>query len=703
MLRAVSTLTCALINAILAFICNLLGWPIYLDTAGTIFMSAIGGLLPGIVTAVVTNLVCCLFNDLSIYFVIINILIAIFTAWFVHGKKYQRKSLIPVYILILTIISGGLGMAIQWGLLGRPQFDDVALAAEAIADQTDLSFFSCSVILNLGLNLFDKLISSGLAFGILHFVPLSVKSAIKNSSWKQRPLGAAELRKYTSRAGENRASLKQKLTVIFVIGAVSVAMVMTVCGLSFYFKILKMDYREDVINVAEFVVKNINGDSVESYLASGAKISEYSNAEYRRVNDILCDYQKSISKISYIYVYQVRADGCYLVFDTDPASQEESYIGEYIGFDEAFLPYLSTLLEGGEVDVIESNDSYGYLMTAYKPIYDSNGKCVAYAGADASLSIMTSKLFDFGLRLFLIFIGFIILILAFGLWVTDYDLIYPIKSMAGVANDFIQGEVDQKTLDDNVRKIRSLEIRTQDEIEDLYQALCKMSADMAEQMRDLRHYADSTTKMQNGLIITMADMVENRDSDTGAHVQKTAAYVKIILEGLRKHGYYLEKLTPKYISDVVMSAPLHDVGKINISDTILNFKGKLSPEDYEIMKTHTTHGKEIIEKAISTVKGESYLKEARNMAAYHHERWDGKGYPEGLHGEVIPLSARVMAVADVFDALTSARVYKPAFPVEKALDILREGSGSQFDAKCVEVFMDSLPEVLEVLKKFQES
>ena len=91
------------------------------------------------------------------------------------------------------------------------------------------------------------------------------------------------------------------------------------------------------------------------------------------------------------------------------------------------------------------------------------------------------------------------------------------------------------------------------------------------------------------------------------------------------------------------------------------------------------------------------------MAAYHHERWDGKGYPEGLHGEVIPLSARVMAVADVFDALTSARVYKPAFPVEKALDILREGSGSQFDAKCVEVFMDSLPEVLEVLKKFQES
>ncbi len=120
------------------------------------------------------------------------------------------------------------------------------------------------------------------------------------------------------------------------------------------------------------------------------------------------------------------------------------------------------------------------------------------------------------------------------------------------------------------------------------------------------------------------------------------------------------------------------------------------------MKTHTSAGKKIIEKAINTVQGENYLKEARNMAGYHHEKWDGSGYPEGLKGSVIPLSARIMAVADVFDALTARRVYKDPMPSEKAISIIVEGSGTQFDPKCVEAFVDSEVEVRRVLKKYQD-
>ena len=305
-------------------------------------------------------------------------------------------------------------------------------------------------------------------------------------------------------------------------------------------------------------------------------------------------------------------------------------------------------------------------------------------------------------RMLLVFSGFFILILGYGMWVSDYSLIYPVGRMAKSVEGFVLGGGEQAELDDNVRRIRKLDIRTEDEIERLYDLICKMASDVAEQMRSIRHYADATAQMQNGLILTMADMVESRDSDTGAHVQKTSAYVRIILEGLRKKGYYASKLTRKYMIDVEMSAPLHDVGKINIPDAVLNKPGKLDDEEFAIMKTHTTAGKEILEKAINTVKGGSYLKEARNMAAYHHERWDGKGYPEGLHGEVIPLSARVMAVADVFDALASPRIYKPAFPLEKALSIIEEGAGTQFDPKCVEVFMENLTEVKQVLKKYQE-
>ncbi len=307
---------------------------------------------------------------------------------------------------------------------------------------------------------------------------------------------------------------------------------------------------------------------------------------------------------------------------------------------------------------------------------------------------------SFSTKALFILLGFFILVIAHNLWVTNVTMVYPIRSMAKCVDDFSNLGYEQEQLDQNVRSIRALEIETNDEVEQLYDSICTMTLNLAEQMRDLRRLSDTTAKMQDGLIITMADMVENRDSDTGAHIQKTSAYVKIIVEGLQKKGYYASKINAKFISDVIRSAPLHDIGKINIPDAVLNKPGKLTDEEYEIIKTHTVAGKKIMEDAISTVKGENYLKEARNMAAYHHERWDGNGYPDGLHGEVIPLSARIMAVADVFDALTSARVYKPAFSLEKALTIINEGSGTQFDPKCVEVFMENLPEVKVILKKY---
>ncbi len=202
--------------------------------------------------------------------------------------------------------------------------------------------------------------------------------------------------------------------------------------------------------------------------------------------------------------------------------------------------------------------------------------------------------------------------------------------------------------------------------------------------------------MQNGLIYVLADMVESRDKNTGDHVRKTAAYVRLILQKMKEKGVHADMLSDEYVNDVANSAPIHDVGKILVSDVILNKPGKLTDEEFAIMKSHTTAGCKVIESAMSLVSDSGYLKEAKNLATYHHERWDGKGYPSGKAGEDIPLSARVMAVADVFDALVSKRSYKEPFPFEKAMDIIREGAGTQFDPEVAEIFIEAADEVRQI-------
>lgn len=199
-------------------------------------------------------------------------------------------------------------------------------------------------------------------------------------------------------------------------------------------------------------------------------------------------------------------------------------------------------------------------------------------------------------------------------------------------------------------------------------------------------YHEKVSRMQSGMITFMAEVVENRDDNTGGHIRRTATYVECIAKELKRQGRYSNILTDKYLSDMVVAAPLHDIGKIHIPDAVLNKPGKLTEEEFEIMKTHTTAGKELLIHAKEELGESGYLDVAVEMAAYHHEWWNGKGYPYGISGEEIPLCARIMAVADVFDALTSKRCYKSAMPLEKAYAIIREESGTHFDPAIVEAF-----------------
>ena len=193
-------------------------------------------------------------------------------------------------------------------------------------------------------------------------------------------------------------------------------------------------------------------------------------------------------------------------------------------------------------------------------------------------------------------------------------------------------------------------------------------------------------KIQQSVISSLATVVEERDEKTGGHITRTESYVKK-LAGMMKENDKYSGLSLDYYKNVILAAPLHDVGKIKISDAILNKPGRLTDDEYEIMKNHTQYGAEIIEKTMKDVEDEEYFRVACNIAKYHHERFDGGGYPEGLKGEEIPLEARMMALADVYDALISDRVYKKAYPKEEARRILEEGGGTQFDPELLSLFL----------------
>ena len=219
-----------------------------------------------------------------------------------------------------------------------------------------------------------------------------------------------------------------------------------------------------------------------------------------------------------------------------------------------------------------------------------------------------------------------------------------------------------------------------------------------EQAQKILEDANRISSIQDSVIVGMANLIESRDGSTGKHVKNTKQYVRLIADELYTRGLFPVELTKDYIEDLCKAAPLHDVGKIKVPDAILQKPGKLTPEEFEAIKMHTTYSRKIIKMIIGDVEDEHYVQIVENIAMYHHERWDGTGYPAGLAGDNIPLEARIMAVADVFDALYEERVYKPPIrPIERIMQIMSEGRGTQFDPVIIDVFMEMLPTLKNVL------
>lgn len=213
------------------------------------------------------------------------------------------------------------------------------------------------------------------------------------------------------------------------------------------------------------------------------------------------------------------------------------------------------------------------------------------------------------------------------------------------------------------------------------------------------YYYQRNMSLQKSLISVMADLVENRDENTGGHIQRTAKYVEIIARKLKSENKFTEILTDKYIEDMVTAAPLHDVGKIHIPDKILNKPGKLDDSEFSIMKSHASAGGKIIGHVEESTGDIDCLRIAKEMAEYHHEWVNGKGYPHGVSGDEIPLCAKILAVADVFDALVSKRCYKEPLSLEKAFAVIEECTGSHFDADVANAFIECRSQIEQFIEE----
>ncbi|MCP5158003.1 MAG: two-component system response regulator [Gammaproteobacteria bacterium] len=205
---------------------------------------------------------------------------------------------------------------------------------------------------------------------------------------------------------------------------------------------------------------------------------------------------------------------------------------------------------------------------------------------------------------------------------------------------------------------------------------------------------------QEVTIECMASLAEYRDPETGGHIQRTKNYVRILATRLKDHPKFKDAITPEIINLLYLSAPLHDIGKVGVPDHILLKPGKLTDEEFEEMKKHTIYDYNSLKVAADKLGDRSFLHIAMEIALAHQEKWDGSGYPQGLKGHAIPLAGRLMAVADVYDALISKRVYKPPFPHQRAVDIVLQGKGTHFDPDIVEAFLDIQEDFRQIALQF---
>ena len=679
---------CVLLNLLGARLNSLIGLPLYIDNIGTILSALLGGYIPCVTVGFLSNVINGLFNSTSVYYCVITVLIAGVAVAAAHQMRHLRIRYILLAILTFAALGGIVGGGLTWLIFGMDFGEGFAVdLAASINKVVPMGYFLSNILSNFLIDFVDKAVVTIIALTIYKLLPNSLIDSLREKEWYY-----ITMFRRTDRKGMKGLSLRAKATLLVALSTTLVATSAIAISVLQYHDSTIDEYTKQAQQASSVIASHVDGSRIDEYLALGEAADGYLDTE-----ELMQSVSDSSPDIKYIYVYRIEEDGTHVVFDLDTEDVTANHPGDVIPYDTTIEKYKDLLLKGEDMPMDITSNQYGWILSVYTPVRDANGKTLCYVGVDMSMGKLRSEEIAFLAKIISLFIGVLVLIRTYAVWLAERHIVTPVNAIADAASCFSYDTPQAREA--SMKMLDELDIHTGDELEYLYDAYRRTSADTVRYINEVQQKNEQITRLQNGLILVLADMVESRDQCTGDHVRKTAAYCEIILRQMQKEGIYADKLTEDFIAEVVNSAPLHDVGKIKVSDTILNKPGKLTDEEFRVMQSHTVAGGEIIDKAIATVGEESeYLTEARNLAEYHHEKWNGKGYPVGLSGEEIPLSARVMAVADVFDALVSRRSYKEPYSVEKALDIIREGSGTHFDPLVVQAFLDAEEEVRRVQK-----
>ena len=412
------------INVLLAKVPLALKLPLYLDNVGSALAAALGGYIPGIVVGFFTNLINGIGSPDTTYYGSLTVLIAICSAWFAERGYYGKPSRLPLVVMVFALIGGGLGSVLTWTLYGFEFGTSIsAPLAQHILNGGVLSPFWSQFAADMLIDVADKAITVAVVAIVLYVMPRSLKEAFYFTGWQQAPLTRKKLMEDHRRAAR-RMSLRSKIVWMVAAAMVIVAGVVTYISFVHFRNAAIHEQINLAYGVASVASDAIDGDRVDEYIEKGEAAEGYQRVD-KRFNDLV----NSSENIEYVYAYRILEDGCHVVFDADTPDTPGSEPGEIVAFDEAFRDQLQTLLAGGDIEPITSNEKYGWLLTIYKPVRDSKGVCQCYVGVDINMNHIATNGYQFVARVVSLFFGFFLLILTGALWLAEYNIILPINTM----------------------------------------------------------------------------------------------------------------------------------------------------------------------------------------------------------------------------------------------------------------------------------